>query len=179
MSYAHAFNEVVIVEGGYSNNPLDPGGATKYGITEKVARANGYFGPMEDMDLPTASRIYKSQYWDLLCLDAVDFDSPNIAYELFDTAVNMGVGFAGRSFQRALNAFNRGARDFADVEVDGNVGPMTLHAFSSFMGIRGAAGETVLLRALNCLQGVRYIEIVEGRPTSEDFIFGWFVNRVR
>jgi hypothetical protein len=47
-----------------------------------------------------------------------------------------------------------------------------------FLKARGSQGEVVLLRMLNALQGARYIEITEERVQNEDFIYGWFLNRV-
>ena len=48
----------------------------------------------------------------------------------------------------------------------------TIDALRRLLAVRGAAGETVLLRALNSLQGARYIEIAEGRQANEGFVFG-------
>ncbi|EXT50381.1 glycosyl hydrolase 108 family protein [Acinetobacter sp. 25977_4] len=50
-------------EGGYVNDTLDSGHATKFGITQTVARSYGYQGEMEDLPLETARDIYKKQYW--------------------------------------------------------------------------------------------------------------------
>jgi hypothetical protein len=43
---------------------------------------------------------------------------------------------------------------------------------------RGKEGEQVLLRALNCSQGARYLELAEGREANEDFLYGWVKERV-
>lgn len=176
--FEEAFRRVVMVEGGYSDHPSDTGGKTQFGITEAVARANGYAGDMRVLPLATAKTIYKRQYWDTLRLDDVDAIAPRVADELFDTAVNMGVGIAGRFLQRVLNALNRGGADYQDAVIDGVVGPMTVHSLRAYIQRRGREGETVLLRALNALQGTRYIEISEGRPQNEAFTYGWFRNRV-
>ena len=58
MSFDTEFQRVVLIEGGYSDNPLDSGGKTKYGITEAVARAYGYTGEMRDLPLSVARAIY-------------------------------------------------------------------------------------------------------------------------
>jgi lysozyme family protein len=173
-----AFEKVVAVEGDYSNNATDHGGATKYGITERVARANGYDGQMQELPYSTAKAIYKRQYWDVLRLDDIAKLSFLIACELFDTSVNMGVGTAGTFLQRALNVLNRRGKDYADLKVDGVVGPVSVDDLRAFLMKRGAQGEVVMLRALNCLQGARYIEIAERDETQEDFEFGWLLNRV-
>src|SRR5689334_18971880 len=56
------FTTTLALEGEYSDDPNDSGGATRYGVTERVARANGYTGPMRELPLADARRIAKSQY---------------------------------------------------------------------------------------------------------------------
>lgn len=177
-AFAEAFENVIGIEGGYTDDPKDSGGATRYGITERVARAHGYVGDMRNLPLGTAQAIYRAQYWDLLRLDEIARFSRRIAHELFDTAVNMGVGVAGGFLQRSLNAFNRNAADYPDVTVDNVIGPMTVSALRRLLAIRGGDGETVILRALNSLQGARYIELAESRPKDESFAYGWMLRRV-
>ena len=177
-AFDEAFSELLSVEGGYSDHPNDRGGKTNFGITEAVARANGYTGPMEELTQGQAQGIYKAQYWDTLRLNDVAALSWAVAAELFDTGVNMGVGVAGKFLQRALNALNRQGQDFPDLTVDGVIGPMTVANLKAYMGRRGFEGQKVLLRALNALQGTRYIEIAEGRESQETFVYGWFLQRI-
>ncbi|MBY0581549.1 MAG: hypothetical protein K2P68_01345 [Sphingomonas sp.] len=171
-------DEVIAREGDYSNHPSDRGGPTRWGITEAVARQQGYSGDMRQLPRAEAAAIYKRLYWLRPGFAAVQPIAPKIASELFDTGINMGVGTAGQFLQRALNALNRNGRDFADLKVDGNVGPGTLSALSRFMAVRGAQGEAVLLKALDALQGERYVNLAESRPANEDFVFGWLSNRI-
>lgn len=178
MSFETSFQHVVMKEGGYSDHPSDTGGKTQFGITEAVARANGYAGDMRQLPLSTAKSIYKRQYWDLLQLDSIDALSPGIANELFDTAVNMGTGTAGTFLQRALSSMNRRGQDYPDLQADGVVGPMTVAALRTFLAKRGGHGVTVMLRALNAQQAMRYILLAESRPANEDFVFGWLLQRV-
>jgi lysozyme family protein len=166
------------VEGGYSNNPDDAGGETIWGVTEAVARENGYVGPMAAMTRDQAAAIYRAKYWTKPGLERVSALSGRIAAELFDTGVNMGVEVAASFLQRSLNALNRDGRDYADVAVDGAIGPSTVEALKSLLTIRGVAGESVLLKALNCLQGARYIELAEQNKRNESFVYGWLANRV-
>lgn len=177
-NFDKALARTVGVEGGYTNDPLDSGKETNYGITVAVARAFGYTGGMNDMPLDIAHAIYRKNYWDLLKLDSVDALSPSIAAEMFDTGVNCGVYFAAESLQRALNALNREQADYADMTVDGLIGNDTIAALGTFLLKRKLPGERVLLKALNSMQGARYINIVEKRPKDESFLFGWFLNRV-
>lgn len=108
----------------------------------------------------------------MACLSAA------VAEELFDTGVNMGPQVAGRFLQRALNALNRQGRDFADVTVDGAAGPKTREALAAFLKVRGREGEAVLLTALRCLKGERYVSLAESRSANESFVYGWLKNRV-
>ncbi len=176
--FDRAFKHTVGVEGGYSDDPQDSGGATKYGITESVARANGFHGDLRVLTLAEAKRIYKAQYWDILRLDEIARIDEKIALELFDTAVNIGIATAGIFLQRALNELNRGGTDYRDLTVDDIVGPMTVAAMQAFIARRGDKGRQVLNAALNALQGAYYLELAESRPKDEAFVFGWFANRV-
>ena len=62
---------------------------------------------------------------------------------------------------------------------DGRIGPATLSALDTFLELRGKKkGETVLLKALDALQGERYIRLAERRPANEAFLYGWLANRI-
>lgn len=158
-------NSTVKAEGGYVNDPLDNGGETNYGITVSTARANGYNGPMRDLPLQTAKDIYRNEY--LVKPGFSTFPSP-IAAELFDTGVNMGPATATKFLQRAVNALQG-----SGLAVDGKMGPATRNAVAVYLASRSNA-QDILVKALNCLQGVRYIELVEGNATQRKFINGWF-----
>lgn len=165
-------------EGGYVDHPSDRGGPTNFGITVEVARRFGYTGSMEDLPYDTAVSIYKDKYFRAPNFDKVAQFSWPVAIELFDTGVNMGPSTASLFLQRALNALNRGGKDFADLPLDGSIGPFTLEALQTYLITRARDGERVLLRALNCLQGARYLEIAEKDKSQEAFVFGWLLNRV-
>ena len=101
------FNELILVEGGYVNDPDDAGGETYLGISRKnnpkwigfeiiddIKKKYGTKGITarlkKDKSLTNSAKLlYKQKYWDVLELD--DIPSQNIAHELFDTAVNCGV----------------------------------------------------------------------------------------
>ena len=165
-------------EGGYVNDARDAGGETRWGVTVAVARASGYAGPMKAMTREQAGEVYRSRYWTGPRLDKIAAVSGAVAGKLFDLGVNMGPAVGVRFLQRALNVLNRGTRDFPDIAVDGTVGPALLGALQTFLRLRGGEGETVLLKALNCLQGARYVELAEARPANETFAFGWLANRI-
>lgn len=165
-------------EGGYVDHKDDRGGETNFGITKAVARENGFTGPMRSMTREQARAIYRAKYWAKPGLYLVAPLSERIAEELFDTGVNMGTGTAGMFLQRALNALNLKGQHFADLRVDGAIGPATAKALQAYLKRRGREGETVILRALNCLQGARYIELAEAREANESFVHGWLAHRV-
>jgi lysozyme family protein len=171
-------DELIGREGRYTYNPNDSGGETMWGITAATARRNGYQGAMSQMPRTTAETIYRAEFFTAPGFDKVYSVSQAIAEEMFDTGVNMGVGLPGSWLQRILNALNRGGKDYPDMAVDGRIGPGTISALRTFLNLRGADGETVILRALNCQQGVRYLDITEARAQNEDFYFGWLLNRV-
>ena len=166
-------------EGGYVNHALDRGGPTCFGVTEAVARANGYRGAMRQLPREDAAAIYRRLYWLRPRLDEIEKRSARVAAELFDTGVNMGPAVAVTFLQRALTALNRSATDYPDLVPDGRIGPATLAAFDAFLKIRSKpAGETVLIRALEALQGERYLRLAERRPANEAFLYGWLANRM-
>jgi lysozyme family protein len=171
-------DEVIGREGGYSNHSADRGGATRWGVTERVARAHGYRGDMRTFPRDEAISIYRRLYWLRPGFDGVAEHAPLIATELFDTGVNMGPGIASGFLQRALNALNRGASDYPDIAVDRKIGPRTLNALRGFLKRRGERGETVLLKAIEALQGERYMRLAEQRPGNEAFLYGWLANRL-
>ena len=173
-AFLRAVPATLKIEGKYSNDPADSGGETNWGITVAVARAYGYKGPMRSLSQEQALAIYKQRYWDMLMLDDVAALSEPVAHELFDTSVNMGQTVASTFLQRCLNALNREQKDYPDVKADGVIGRMTLYSFRLYLEKRGGRGERALLRALNSLQGCRYISISENNPSQERFTNGWF-----
>ncbi|GHC17629.1 hypothetical protein GCM10010082_06100 [Kushneria pakistanensis] len=116
MTFSEAFERLIGHEGGYVNHPNDPGGETRWGITKRTAREAGYRGDMRDLTRERAREIYLTAYWLRARCDQYD---GAIGYQLFDIAVNSGIGNAIRMLQRA-----------ADVADDGIVGPITLDAIN-------------------------------------------------
>ena len=115
ISFDAAFARLMGNEGGYSNNPADPGGETMWGITARVARKHGYTGAMKDLPQEVAKQIAKTEYWDVLRADDLPFE---IAFQVFDIQYNGG--HAAQWLQQAVG-----------VEVDGQIGPATLAAASA------------------------------------------------
>src|SRR3954463_15779034 len=77
-------------EGGFVDHPADKGGPTCFGITQAVARAHGYAGPMRQLPRSEAFAIYLRLYWTRPRLDQIGARCGRLAAELFDTGVNMG-----------------------------------------------------------------------------------------
>lgn len=172
-------NEIIKREAGYVDHWADSGGPTKFGITERVARLEGYSGDMRDLPEHFAFDVYLRQYYKAPGFDRVAEISQPTAVELTDTGVNMGQGVAITFLQRALNVLNKRGTIFADLKVDGHIGVKTLEALQVYVETRKIEGVHVLLQALNCLQGTRYIEIVESRQKDEENIYGWLRARVQ
>ncbi len=171
-------DELIAREGGYVANPADKGGPTCFGITQAVAHAHGYTGAMARLPRVTAVAIYRADYWTAPGLDQVAAVAPLVAAELFDTGVNMGVGTAAGFLRRALNALNRGGADYRDIPAAGAIDPAALAALKAFLHVRGTAAQAVLVKALDALQGERYLALAEQRPADEAFLYGWLANRV-
>ena len=114
-SFDDAWTALVGNEGGYSNNPNDPGGETMWGVTARVARAYGYTGPMRQLPQETAKEIARKVYWNPLKLDSFD---PRVAFQILDANYNGG----------KCVLWMQGA---SGAKVDGVLGPQTIAAVQS------------------------------------------------
>jgi lysozyme family protein len=167
-------NKILDIEGEeYTNDPKDSGGPTKWGITEKTARAYGYTGDMRDLSRELAYEIYVKIYWDSVWGDRLPTSA--LKEEVVDTSVNCSPKQAVLFLQRSLNAFNQEGKLWDDLIADGVMGNSTLNAVMAYYRQRE---EVALLRALNSLQGAYYIGLTVSRPKDERFAYGWFMNRV-
>ncbi len=126
--FAGALAHVLAMEGGYSDDPYDPGGPTNLGITvADLAAVRGCtLTPETAAQLKSevialtpalVGPIYRTRYWEPSRAPALQ---PPLALFHFDTAVNHGTGSAARMLQQAL-----------DVDVDGEIGPLTLAAVTA------------------------------------------------
>ena len=170
---------IVQREGDYVNHPDDPGGATRWGFTERSARAAGYQGHMRDFPLAMAVELYKREYVAKPgFLEICELD-PYVGEEVVDSGVNAGTKRAGLWFQQALNVLNRRGMDYADIAEDGIVGPGTMRAFK---GLRKRRGELkarqLMLKALNGLQFMHYYNLADKSQKFESFMVGWLDHRI-
>lgn len=150
-----AVREVLKLEGGYVNDPVDRGGETKYGISKKA---------YPQLDIPSlteeqAIAIYHADYWELLKCDKLP---DNIAAKLFEIGVNTGRHRAVTLLQIALNAYNGNTA----LKIDGMIGDKTISAAA-------LAVSSLLLRFLCAVQAGHYTGLVGRAPSQERFINGW------
>lgn len=167
-------------EGGFVNDPADPGGATRYGITERVARQHGYAGDMRHFPkhcngsaAVCADEIYIEKYVKPMTGDLVLLTvDPAVSEELADTAVNMGLQRPSRWFQATLRGFGY------PIAVDGQIGGQTIRAAIEYRAKTGAAGCIVMLDALDAKQRAEYDRLVRVNPALRKFHRGWVAHRV-
>ncbi|WP_118790923.1 glycoside hydrolase family 108 protein [Haemophilus haemolyticus] len=105
LTFQQIFDRLIGREGGYVNDPRDPGGETNWGVTKRTAQANGYTGNMKTMTRQQAYEIYYRAFWlRYNCEQMPDA----VAYQFFDAAVNHGFGNASRMLQRAVGVLDDG-----------------------------------------------------------------------
>lgn len=148
MNFEQAFQRVIGHEGGYVNNPRDPGGETKFGISKRAYPNLN----IASLTLGDAKEIYRRDYWGKLQLDQVP---ETVRFDVFDTAVNSGVAASARILQRA-----------AGVKDDGIIGPKSIAAIK-------AMNPQLLDKKFN---GYRLMYLTDLKPWP-DFSRGW-VKRV-
>lgn len=178
MTIDEIIETVLKAEQGYVNDASDHGGETNHGITVAVAQANGYTGSMRDLPVALARRIYRQRYVNEPKFDQVITINSRIGAELVDTGVNMGPHRAAEFLQRWLNAFNDTGSRYQELFVDGRLGTISLGALAAYLTWRGKEGIDVMLRALNSIQGARYLDITERDKSQRRFAYGWIKNRV-
>ena len=122
-----ALAHILEVEGGFVDHPMDPGGATKFGITKKTLET--FLGhsvtkdDVKELSWDTAKEIYRKNYWDPIRADEMP---PAIAVLAMDMAVNSGARTAVKYLQRAVNYLDPGR-----LTEDGRIGPNTLGAVNT------------------------------------------------
>ena len=137
-----SFDLVIVNEGGYVDNKLDPGGATNWGCTEAVWE--GYIGhkvSVDDMKALTKEDVkplYKKRYWDAIHGDAIP---SGLDYCLFDCAINSGVNRSAKIIQEIVGVFADGAIGNNTVSAITQLNPVT--AINEFCDKRQAFLESL------------------------------------
>jgi len=149
------FDEIIDIvlehEGGYVNDPDDPGGETKYGISKKAYPDED----IKELTVERAKELYKRDYWDRYRTG----DLPDRLRHIYvDMCINMGGGRAIKILQEACNSKNSNK-----IDVDGGMGPMTIKSSASVEEFR--------LRAFRVLY---YAELIMKKPNLAKFWVGWF-----
>lgn len=144
MNFDIAFDRLIGHEGGYVNDPRDPGGETNWGISKR-AYPNV---DIKNLTQSQAREIYRKDYWGRMMCDQYD---GAIGFQLFDIAVNSGTGRAARLLQRAVGATE-----------DGVIGAQTVGK------VRAMAVSKVLMR-LNAER----LEFMASLPGWPGFGKGW------
>ncbi len=189
-----AFYTTLGHEGGYVNDPDDRGGETYRGITRKNypdwdgwklidVYKTKYEGAALDIQLSTntgltgfVEQFYHKNYW--LPLHA-DLFTQKVSNELFDTAVNQGLGTSVQHFQLALNKLNRNEKDYPDITVDAVIGQITISAYNALMSTERFSSrnakklEEWLLKWLNYYQLKIYDLITKNDLAQEKYVPGW------
>ena len=151
---------VLAAEGGYVDDPMDPGGATNLGITLQVLSTWRHTAvtkaDVQNLGRDEAGAIYRANYWNAdRCSDL----PAGVDLMVFDAAVNMGIGRSAKFLQSAIG-----------VTADGSIGPQTLAATAA-----QPAADLV-----NVLADAR-LQFYQGLPTFDHFGHGWTarVNNVK
>ena len=152
-------------EGGFVNDPADPGGATNFGVTihtySKWLGRKATVDEVRNMDKSTAIEIYKAGYYYNPRIHTLD---DSVQPLVFDMAINHGPRNAVRMLQRTVNLAG-----FGPISVDGVIGPGSRGAVKKAASAMG----NYLVNALVEERIKFYNRIVERRPASKKFLRGW------
>jgi len=152
-NFEEAVKIVLQNEGGFIDNPADPGGATNFGISQRAYPSRD----IEHMTKMEAIAIYEADYWKF-----GEITSQRVATKVFDLAVNMGEYVAVRLLQVSVGVIEAGP-----LIADGKLGPQTIAATN-------AADEEKLMDELKAQACLYYAKI--GKP---EFLLGWLRRAVK
>jgi len=155
--FKRAFEELLKLEGGYVNDPIDLGGETNYGISRKSYPKLD----IKNLTEEDAKKIYYTDYW--LKNKCNVIYHYGLAEKVFNLSVNMGCKQAGKLLQRALRGLGKRLTE------DGVIGAITTAAIFK-------ADPTQLLSALKSEAAGYYRLIASINSSQERFLTGW-LNR--
>ena len=159
MNFSEAFQKTVFDwEGGdrLHNVPGDPGGLTKYGISQRAYPALRIASLTES----AAKDIYHGDYWRPLRVGELP---DALRWDVFDFGVNAGLRRSAVALQRAINHC-RGARGYPEIATDGQIGPRTISAAQGLPALR-------LLRVFRAVRTQHYMILAD--RGMEKFLEGW------
>ena len=166
---------VLYMEGGYVNNPTDPGGETNHGITKNVAVANGYTGSMKNLTKEQALEIYLVDYVTKPRYELIAELSPAVSHKLIDAGVNVGTKRSSCWFQKSLNSLNRSGSDYPTITEDCSVGPATVRSYEGLVKKRGKVKACELvIKLMDAQQSLHYMSLSQ----LSQFTVGWVDNRI-
>lgn len=150
-----AISKTLQHEGGdtFTDDMLDHGGATKFGISQKAYPELDIRNLSEDQ----AKGIYRRDYWNRVKGD--DIKSQVVAETIFDVCVNMGISGGSKLAQKTL----------AIEPADGIIGPQSL-------AVINAADEDLFIAKFALAKIQRYTEICQADSSQQKFLLGW-LNR--
>ncbi|NPV80757.1 MAG: hypothetical protein HPY52_10855 [Firmicutes bacterium] len=162
MTGRERFNKIVETvlahEGGYVNDPVDPGKETRYGISK---RSYPHLD-IQGLTIDQAKDIYYRDWWLRLRLNEIQDD--RVAGKVLDTCVNVGARTGIRLLQLALHTAGQ-----RHVVVDGIMGPQTIQAVNQ-------ANPELVLGALRCEQANHYRTLIKRNPKLARFERGWMTR---
>jgi len=184
--FIKAYKILDIHEGGYSNDPDDAGRETYKGISrrfnpswsgwiiidsEKKSNPDKYEKLLYENEYLNSLVIlfYKEHFWNKFLGDEIPFQE--IANELFECGVNLGISESVKFLQKALNILNRNQKLYPDLVEDGVFGNITLSTLKKY-----SENDTqeILLKIMNVFQGMHYVEYMNRSPIQEKNARGWF-----
>jgi lysozyme family protein len=165
-----AFNYLISLDESseYTNDPKDPGGPTKWGVTkgayEQFFRRHVDPPEIEAMTASTAKVIYATDYWKPLCCGEIQDLAFQVA--IFDCGVLYGVGTTAFLVQRAMRS--RGA----DIKLDGIFGDKSVETLNQLIG-GGPVFRHAVMVSIHDLLLARIDAIISASPEKEKFRNGW------
>lgn len=163
-------------QGSFTNDPVDKGGATKWGVTYKTLLATGSDTPIEELSLGEAYSIFREGYFVKSGADRVITLHPHLARALCNFAIHAGHNRAVKFLQLVLNMENNQGKIYNDLKVDGGFGMKTLDALRRFLRYRRNKGYDIVMTQYLIMIGSFYQRIIKGDETQERFAFGWSIR---
>jgi len=149
-AFQAAFAFVLVAEGADTDDPNDPGGLTRYGISQTRHPEVD----VSNLSLAQAQRIYYREYWQPIHGDQLPRE---LGFALFDASVNCGVARAVSMLQAALG-----------VEIDGVVGSRTVAA--------AARQQDQVLARFMARRASHYLDLTSFKPRFRPYLQGWLTR---